>query len=148
LSIFDKGKLLSYADKSPPISKFIKEQKSINLSDYAQSLALLSNKQKVWRDEFEHYIKENTNSICVVGNAASLLNSSLGKQIDKHELVIRFNNYCSDPDLQKQCGKNISIWVKAPDFKEQNKPLTNKVAWTIITGPDVLYTMSDCQMPS
>ena len=88
-------------------------------------------------------IKENSSSICVVGNAGSLLNKSVGELIDKHAVVIRFNNYCSDESLQKQCGKNIDVWVKSPDFHETDKLLDVDVGWTIISGPDVCYTMSD-----
>lgn len=99
--------------------------------------------QEKWHDEFKRLIKENSSSICVVGNAGSLLNKSVGELIDKHAVVIRFNNYCFDESLQKQCGKNIDLWVKSPDFHEPEKLLDIDVGWTIISGPDVCYTMSD-----
>ncbi len=54
-------------------------------------------------------------------------------------MVIRFNNYCSD----EQCGKNINVWVKSPNFYEPDKLLNVNVGWTIISGPDICYTMSD-----
>jgi len=68
---------------------------------------------------------------------------AVGELIDKHAVVIRFNNYCSEKSLQKNCGKNINIWVKSPDFYAPDKLLGVDVGWTIISGPDVCYTMSD-----
>jgi len=135
--------LLAYAEKSPPISSFLEDEKTIKLSDDIRLLSSFSKQQKEWRNEFECLINENIDSICVVGNSASLLDKSMGKLVDKHAFILRFNNYCSDVNLQEHCGKNIDAWVKSPDFNEPDKQLGIDVGWTVISGPDVNYTMSD-----
>lgn len=61
---------------------------------------------------FVKYIKGK--SIVVVGNAPNILNSKMGKFIDSHDIVIRFNNYPVEYKLIEDLGYKTSVWVLTP----------------------------------
>ena len=48
--------------------------------------------------------------VAIVGSAASLFNNKLGKQIDKHEIVVRINRGILVKDESSQ-GKRTDIWA-------------------------------------
>lgn len=59
---------------------------------------------------FSNLIK-NASSIAVVGNSGRELGKKLGKQIDSHDIVIRFNNYPGAP-YAEDYGSKTDIWVR------------------------------------
>ena len=135
--------LLSYAEHSPPIAEFIERKIEVNLTDNSQVLSNLFSQQLEWKSEFLNYIKEKAGDICIVGNASNLIKNEHGLKIDKHSVVIRFNNYCSESGVQKSIGSSISVWVKSPSYITPKYIYGEGVSWSIISGPDILYTMSN-----
>lgn len=76
-------------------------------------------------------------SIAVVGNSPSALGKSLGKQIDKHDLVIRFNNYSVDTLYWADYGQKTDIWVVGcggDDVKLKKESFD-----AVVFGQDVRY---------
>ena len=50
-------------------------------------------------------------SVAVVGNGPQQINKGTGKEIDAHDIVIRFNNF-SIEGYEKDYGKRTDIWVR------------------------------------
>ena len=57
---------------------------------------------------FENYLKGKT--IAIVGNGGMELGKGKGKEIDAHDIVIRFNNY--PKGYEKDYGSKTSIWAR------------------------------------
>ncbi len=77
-------------------------------------------------------------TIAIVGNSPSLIGKRLGKEIDKHDIVIRFNQCFSEHTLNKDIGSKLSLWVIAPDFRGDYQ--APELA-TIIAGPAMLWKL-------
>jgi glycosyltransferase involved in cell wall biosynthesis len=71
---------------------------------------------------FESLIQGKT--VAVIGNAKSLLNQKLGDEIDKHDIVIRFNRALQYPINKITHGSKTDIWVvwQAKEY-ENIKPI-------------------------
>lgn len=132
-----------YAKNSPPVSSFLVKQGDIELPDDVHSLSIIFDNQKKWHNEFKDFIRMHSNNICLVGNSASLLNKEMGDTIDKNRVVIRFNDYCTEEESSEQFGKSIDVWVRSPSFSVPQKLLNLNVSWTVISGPDIFYSLSD-----
>ena len=65
---------------------------------------------------------KNASSIAVVGNSGRELGKKLGKQIDGHDIVIRFNNYLGEI-YAEDYGVKTDIWVRGgnKDIKDRKK---------------------------
>lgn len=67
----------------------------------------------VSREEVNFAQLVNEKSIAVVGNASSLFDQKYGKEIDQHDIVIRFNKtaiFCVD-DYKETHGERIDVWA-------------------------------------
>jgi len=51
-----------------------------------------------------------SSSVAIVGNSVTLLNHKLGKEIDRHTDVIRFN-YAHTSGYEKYCGRKTTMYV-------------------------------------
>lgn len=88
--------------------------------------------QMLWRAEFEHWLQQQSlGGICVVGNSGSLLARGLGSDIDKHQVVVRFNQFRGQTSHSDDLGQRINVWVTAPNC-DSSAP--TKVSWLILTG--------------
>ncbi len=67
-------------------------------------------------NSFANYIKNK--SIAVVGNGTQLNNSGKGKEIDSHDIVIRFNQFRTK-GFEEDCGKKTNIWVTIDNYEKQ-----------------------------
>lgn len=143
-SLIDQQRLLQLSTQSPPIADYCIRQGWAVFDDVVL-LAFLHSQQKQWRQEFIDWLGSNNHDVAVVGNAATILQSSSGEVIDQHNIVVRFNNF---PDLDRHhhsTGKNLDVWVHSPDFDPVVKGKTAKIPWIIITGPDIRYMLSNWQ---
>lgn len=87
----------------------------INQSDFTQ-LTSPTHKKDIYKQitttttALEKEFCEKHNSICIVGNSPSILNSKKGEYIDQHKIVIRFNEFSLD-GLEVDTGSKTDIWV-------------------------------------
>jgi len=102
-----------------------------NFSKKPFFLQTVFRQQEKWFQELQTYVYNKT--ICIVGNSAITKGKNLGKLIDRHDIVIRFNNCCKSQS-ENDLGKKIDIWVSAP-----NIDFTIPAPWIIVTGPNMLY---------
>ncbi len=56
--------------------------------------------------------------VCLVGNAISLKNKTLGKLIDKNDVIVRMNNYVIHPH-EKDVGNKTTHWFINNVIREQ-----------------------------
>lgn len=69
------------------------------------------NKNNSWLDSLIN------KSIAVVGNGSQLQGLGKGKEIDSHDVVIRFNKFTTK-GFEEDCGKRTDIWVTLSTLKE------------------------------
>lgn len=81
---------------------------------------------------FETLVKDKT--IAVVGNGDSEIGKGNGKEIDNHDIVIRFNNF---PSLgySEDYGSKTDIWVRCANISVQDRPGINHFKM-VIWEPD------------
>ncbi|QYZ67204.1 MAG: hypothetical protein HPY30_15175 [Gammaproteobacteria bacterium (ex Lamellibrachia satsuma)] len=152
LDKFPSDTLRDLAESSPQVA-VVMAQRGEPISSEANALAILQNKQAVWRDEFTAYLSANRDGICVVGNAATLANSTIGRTIDTSSVVFRFNLFstetaceASDGKLSTQMqevGSRLDVWVCAPNLQTPYPPAVEEVEWVVIVGPDARYHLAD-----
>ncbi len=100
-------------------------------------LRTIHEKQEEWRRSFKKELVNNKKSgICIVGNSAILNNAMLGNKIDQQGLVIRFNRCWNEDKGTQYTGKELDIWVSAPDYRGKTQ---SSARWMIVSGPDMLY---------
>jgi hypothetical protein len=95
--------------------------------------------QTVWQEEFARWLQARTGGICVVGNSGYLIGQEQGYLIDRHQTVVRFNQFRGVNSDDKDIGQRLSIWVTAPNC--QNTPPA-QVSWVILTGT-VAFKLKD-----
>ena len=71
--------------------------------------------------------------IILVGNGPSLRNRRLGKLIDAHEVVVRFNSFILDGHTD-DVGARTSIWVRH-DWNKAHRDVPVKLVKTLRRGP-------------
>ena len=84
---------------------------------------------------------EKNNNYCIVGNSPKEAGKAQGKEIDKHSLVIRFNDFSTDKKFQKDYGKKTNIWIRGTNDKlvytmEQKKKLFSRFDLIILRAKD------------
>lgn len=139
-----------FVDQSPAAAAYTKKNSDAGMIE-EKPLAVLQNEQEKWREELTNYIRGNKHGTCVVGNSAKMERQGRGQNIDRHDVVIRFNQYAPAnirADLNScklqhvvDAGDKINIWVRSPGFNG-SAPTTSRFAdWIILTGPDVRYQL-------
>ncbi len=152
LDRFPSDALRDLAESSPQAA-VVMAQRGELISSEGKTLATLQNKQEVWRDEFTAYLSANRDSICVVGNAATVANSAIGHTIDTYNVVLRFNRFSTETSCessngrlttqQQEVGRRLDVWVCAPNLRVPYPPAADAVEWVVIIGPDVRYHLSN-----
>ena len=99
-------------------------------------------KQHEWRVGFTEWLaaRRLAGRVCVLGNAAALLGSGMGKAVDACDAVIRFNHFGAGQSLSKDIGNRTDVWVVSPGYKG---PTPQDVAWAVMTGPDMRFRQQD-----
>lgn len=65
---------------------------------------------KNYIEKFKQYLRGK--SIAVVGGSGCELGKNKGKEIDSHDIVIRFNNYSEEQKYFCDYGQKTTIWVR------------------------------------
>lgn len=99
-------------------------------------------RQAEWRAGFAEWVEgcRQTAGVCVAGNAASTRGRGLGAAIDKHDCVIRFNQFARDAQARTDSGARLDVWVVSPGY---SGPAPQDVRWVVMTGPDMRYRLQD-----
>ena len=105
------------------------------------------------RDVFRDLILANKGSIAVVGNSPVLLEDEKGSEIDKHNIVIRFNNFQTGPKLRLSTGSKTTIWFRMPHLYSNWRRDRGGFDLTVLAGQGAFYrthnaqdVMVDCDM--
>ncbi len=93
---------------------------------------------------FAKLIRENKGSICVVGNSPCEIGRRLGRAIDDHALVVRFNNFSTSPEHAQDYGVKCDVWCRSPFYKDITRRPGFKPSLTI-TGSPIPWRKEDGQ---
>lgn len=97
--------------------------------------------QGVWRANFADWLlQRGASGICVVGNAGSLIGSALGGAIDRHGVVVRFNQFSGGSASLADIGARVDVWVTSPGFAG---PVPPDVQWVVVSGPEMAFRLQD-----
>lgn len=108
----------------------------------ANTIPTLWKQEAQWRAEFlAMVVAEAEGGIAIVGNGAKLNYSGLGKQIDQHRLVFRFNQFAGVNSREEDNGNKLDVWVRAPDFKGT----APQADWLLMTGPAFQFKLQNWQ---
>ncbi|MEM7776945.1 MAG: glycosyltransferase family 29 protein [Pseudomonadota bacterium] len=93
---------------------------------------------------FAKLIRENSGSICVVGNSPCDVGRGLGKAIDSHALVIRFNNFSTAREFSNDYGTKCDVWCRSPFYQRVVRRQEFRPHLTI-TGSPIQWRKEDGQ---
>ncbi len=152
LDNFPSDTLRNLAESSPAAAVAM-GQRGEPISSETKALATLQDRQEVWRDEFTAYLNANRDSICVVGNAATVTNSAIGRTIDTYSVVFRFNRFSTETACEasngklttqlQEVGRRLDVWFCAPNMQTPYPLAVEAVEWVVIAGPDARYHLAD-----
>jgi hypothetical protein len=96
--------------------------------------------QAEWRAQFAQWLlQRSAKGLCVVGNGGNLIGSGLGSEIDRHGVVVRFNQFNGGSSRAVDIGARIDVWVTAPGF---SGPVPQGVQWVVVSGPEMAFPTS------
>lgn len=97
--------------------------------------------QTVWRADFAQWLRQRSaDGICVVGNGGRLLGAGLGEEIDRHAVVVRFNQFRDAANHLADLGSRVDVWVTSPGF---SGAVPAGVEWVVVSGPDMAFRLQD-----
>lgn len=105
------------------------------LSKYKALVSHWRAQQNDWHRELNSLLAQ-AKSIAIVGNSPVLRGQKCGKEIDSHDVVVRFNQYQSEQTQAEDTGEKLSLWVTAPGYRG---PVAHSAAQAIITGPNMVW---------
>ncbi|MDM1269002.1 glycosyltransferase family 29 protein [Acinetobacter indicus] len=88
------------------LASYLYEKNICNLKREAKIFDFLNSNNR----EISEIIKKSR-SIAIVGNGSSHIDKYLGKEIDEHDIVVRFNNFKID-GYECDYGSKTDIWVR------------------------------------
>lgn len=92
----------------PNIAQTI-DKSSFSMRDNVNKSAVIKKLNDNYEKKFLKFI--GGKSIAVVGNAPSEIGRKKGKEIDSHDLVVRFNNFSTDFSHIEDYGKKTNVWT-------------------------------------
>jgi hypothetical protein len=137
LAAIPRTVLRKMAPNSPPIARALGDG---NAQEPARRLADFHDSQEAWRRALANAVRQHRGSICVVGNAGSLVGARLGGTIDRHALVSRFNHYRSASTDDRDVGGRTDVWVRAPDLRGFAPP--GLPTWVVLSGADPRFQIA------
>lgn len=87
-----------------------------------------------FKGKFESLVLEAGGDVCIVGNSPNLIGQGLGKMIDSHKLVIRFNSYNTSYPYCQDVGQKTDIWVRMPFHPYVKNQAENSHKLIMFTG--------------
>ena len=73
-------------------------------------------------------------TLCVVGNAPSLLGARRGAFIDSHDMVIRFNNFSTGGIQSADTGTKTDVWARTTTLRGNDRREGARFAHVITSG--------------
>jgi len=68
--------------------------------------------------------------VVVVGNGPSLLEAELGDSIDRFSTVVRFNEYRTEPPLDKHVGTKTDVWFACGNYQNTKEHAESReITW-------------------
>lgn len=92
-----------------------------------------------YKNRFKELVLRANGSVCIVGNAPTLVGKGLGSVIDNNQLVIRFNSYNTDYPYSEDYGVKTDIWVRMPFHPYVRREPESSLKLVIFTGSNRLY---------
>lgn len=92
-----------------------------------------------YKDRFRELVLEANGSVCIVGNAPTLLGKKLGEMIDQNKLVVRFNSYNNDYPYSEDYGVKTDVWVRMPFHPYVRREPETSLKLVMFTGANRLY---------
>jgi hypothetical protein len=136
LSALPRSALRTMAASSPPMAAALRDEIA---GGPARRLAELHGSQEAWRRALADTVRQHQGSICVVGNAGSLVGARMGDAIDRHALVSRFNHYRSASTDDRDIGCRVDVWVRAPDLR--GFATAKPPPWVVLSGADPRFQL-------
>ncbi|MBM3616938.1 MAG: hypothetical protein FJX23_00140 [Alphaproteobacteria bacterium] len=73
-------------------------------------------------DRFREYLLANRFNIALVGNSPCEVGKARGAEIDRHAVVIRFNNFAADSRFAADYGTKATVWFRGRNRRTQERP--------------------------
>lgn len=71
---------------------------------------------------FVDYLRQHRDSIAIVGNSPCELGRGKGDEIDAHAVVIRLNNFVTEPPFAQDYGQKATVWVRGRNRMTRERP--------------------------
>lgn len=108
----------------------------VETSKLAESCATALARTREDESGFEALMRDRSVRIAVVGNSPIEAGRGRGAEIDRHDLVIRFNNYSDDPAYAADYGRRTDVWVRAGSHAGVWRRQPQTYRWIVFSGPD------------
>lgn len=114
-------------------------------AEYPLDVAAMAHLDR-FNDRFAELIERHRDSICVVGNGPTEIGHGRGREIDEHDLVIRFNGFSTGPQHRPDYGEKTDIWVRhhhyrqiarRPGFTPQLTICSSTLPWRVRNGQNL-----------
>lgn len=93
-------------------------------------------KNNIGREKFEDWIKGK--KIAIVGNSGVELGKGKGKEIDSHDVIVRFNNYPLTGH-EIDYGSKTDVWIRGGNNEVEDRNIAN--IHSMIYEPDFKHTI-------
>ncbi|MBR0555757.1 glycosyltransferase family 29 protein [Ciceribacter sp. L1K23] len=87
--------------------------------------------------EFINLLSDRSKRICVVGSSPCEIGRGRGKEIDDHDVVIRFNNFDVSSDFAVDYGTKCNIWMRARGNTDIWRRPYSSFEWVLYSGSDI-----------
>jgi hypothetical protein len=102
---------------------------------------VVRDEQESWRAEFRQWLQARCQQgLCVVGNGGTLLGAGLGRWIDSHGVVVRFNRFQGAASTAVDIGHRLDVWVTSAD---QDIAVPSGVPWIVVSGPEMAFRLQN-----
>lgn len=81
-------------------------------------------------------LSDRSRRIAVVGNSPVLLGAGQGREIDAHDVVIRFNDFSAEAAFEADTGRKTTIWMRVPGQRRLWRRPPGGFDFVLFGGPD------------